>query len=121
MIESIHLKTGTPASSGLAIAKTFVIKNQKLEVTHQKSASFEIEKERFLDAVHKSKNDLLRIQSHALKKIGKEPVLLSLPPIDSAKYFDYISKKLNADNILKWMEGNKQFLTLEMICNIIRG
>ena len=31
--------------------------------------------------------------------------------IDSTKYFDYISKKLNADNILKWMEWNKQFLT----------
>ena len=46
-----------------------------------------------------------------LKKIGKEPVLLSLPPIDSVKYFNYISRKLNADNILKWMEGNKQFLT----------
>lgn len=45
------------------------------------------------------------------KKIGKEPVLLSLPPIDSTKYFDYISKKLNTDNILKLMEGNKQFLT----------
>lgn len=46
-----------------------------------------------------------------LKKIGKEPVLLSLPPIDSVKYFNYISRKLNANNILKWMEGNKQFLT----------
>ena len=46
-----------------------------------------------------------------LKKIEKEPVLLSLPPIDSVKYFNYISRKLNADNILKWMEGNKQFLT----------
>ena len=46
-----------------------------------------------------------------LKNIGKEPVLLSLPPIDSIKYFEYISKKLNADNILKWMNGDKQFLT----------
>lgn len=46
-----------------------------------------------------------------LKSIGKIPVLVSLPPIDSYKYFNYISKKLNADNILKWMEGNKQFLT----------
>lgn len=46
-----------------------------------------------------------------LKKIEKQPVLLSLPPIDSVKYFNYISRKLNADNILKWMEGNKQFLT----------
>ena len=43
--------------------------------------------------------------------IWKEPVLLSLQPIDSTKYFDYISKKLNTDNILKWREVNKQFLT----------
>ena len=43
--------------------------------------------------------------------IWKEPVLLSLQPIDSIKYFDYISKKLNTDNILKWREVNKQFLT----------
>ena len=46
-----------------------------------------------------------------IKNIDKEPVLLSLPPIDSNKYFNHISKNLNADNILKWMQGNKQFLT----------
>ena len=46
-----------------------------------------------------------------LKNIDKKPVLLSLPPIDSIKYFEYISKKLNTDNILKWMNGDKQFLT----------
>ena len=49
-----------------------------------------------------------------IKKIWKEPVLLSLPPIDSTKYFDYISKKLNADNILKWMEGNKKLFKSTM-------
>lgn len=36
---------------------------------------------------------------------------MSLPPIDSEKYFDYITREINADNILKWMEGNKQFFT----------
>lgn len=69
------------------------------------------------DKEHYSKSSItqfIEIYSYLideLKRIGKEPVLLSLPPIDSTKYFDYISKKLNADNILKWMEGNKQFLT----------
>lgn len=61
-----------------------------------------------------SQNRFSEIYSYLIdefKKIGKEPVLLSLPPIDSTKYFDYISKKLNTDNILKLMEGNKQFLT----------
>lgn len=69
------------------------------------------------DKEHYSKSwitEFIEIYSYLIdefKKIGKEPVLLSLPPIDSTKYFDYISKKLNTDNILKLMEGNKQFLT----------
>lgn len=46
-----------------------------------------------------------------LKENNKKVVLLSLPPIDSVKYFNRISKDLNKDNILKWMEGNLQFLT----------
>ena len=69
------------------------------------------------DKEHYSKSSItefIEIYSYLIdefKKIGKEPVLLSLPPIDSTKYFDYISKKLNTDNILKLMEVNKQFLT----------
>lgn len=46
-----------------------------------------------------------------IKEIGKTPVLLSLPPIDSAKYIEKISKGLNKNNILNWMNGDKQFLT----------
>ena len=46
-----------------------------------------------------------------IKKLGKIPVLLSLPPIDSERYFNHISKGLSADNILQWMHGNKQFIT----------
>lgn len=46
-----------------------------------------------------------------IKALGKTPVLLSLPPIDSDRYFSRISKDLNADNILLWMRGNKQFIT----------
>lgn len=46
-----------------------------------------------------------------IKDMGKMPVLLSLPPIDAKKYFLKISNGLNAENILKWMNGNKQFIT----------
>lgn len=45
-----------------------------------------------------------------VKDIGKKPILLSLPPIDSEKYFNKISEGLNKENILKWMQGNKQFI-----------
>lgn len=34
---------------------------------------------------------------------GSTPVLLSLPPLNAPRYFSWISKGLNADNILKWL------------------
>ena len=46
-----------------------------------------------------------------IKKLGKIPVLLSLPPIDSARYFKHISKGLNGENIMKWMRNDKQYIT----------
>ena len=46
-----------------------------------------------------------------IKDMGKTPVLLSLPPIDSARYFRQISKGLNAENIMKWMRNDKQYIT----------
>ncbi len=35
-----------------------------------------------------------------------EPVLVSLPPLDPDKFFDWVSKGLDKDNIMKWL-GNK--------------
>lgn len=46
-----------------------------------------------------------------IKALGKIPVLLSLPPIDSNKYFEHISNGLNADNIMKWMRNDKQHIS----------
>ena len=46
-----------------------------------------------------------------IKKQGKIPVLLSLPPIDSKRYFQHISKGLSAENIMKWMREDKQYIT----------
>lgn len=45
-----------------------------------------------------------------IKKLGKNPVLMSLPPIDANLYFEKITKGLNSQNILKWMKGNKQYI-----------
>ncbi len=46
-----------------------------------------------------------------IKKIGKIPVLLSLPPIDSVKFFNHVSAGLSKENIRKWMHGDKQLIT----------
>ena len=46
-----------------------------------------------------------------IKKIGKIPVLLSLPPIDASRYFKHISQGLSAMNILKWLKNDCQYIT----------
>jgi acyl-CoA thioesterase-1 len=38
-----------------------------------------------------------------VKRSGSRPVLLTLPPIDAPRYFAWVSRGLNASNILKWL------------------
>lgn len=45
-----------------------------------------------------------------LKEKGANPVLLSLPLIDSTRYFKHISNGLNADNILNWLGGDVSYI-----------
>ena len=39
------------------------------------------------------------------REAGIRPILMSLPPIDAARYFRWLSRGLNAQNILHWL-GN---------------
>lgn len=41
---------------------------------------------------------------------GVKPVLLSLVPIDSVKYFGTVSKGQNGENIMKWLGGNVHYI-----------
>lgn len=38
-----------------------------------------------------------------IRSAGSRPVVLSLPPIDAQRYFAWISRGLNAGNILRWL------------------
>ncbi len=44
-----------------------------------------------------------------LRTNGIDPVIMNLPPIDSDRYFDFISKGLDAGNILSWL-GEKRVI-----------
>ncbi len=46
----------------------------------------------------------------SIRKCGITPVLLNLPPVDHVKYFAWVSRELNADNILKWLGGTSEFI-----------
>lgn len=44
-----------------------------------------------------------------LRKHGIRPILMNLPPIHSGKYFDWITRGLDADAILRWL-GDKEII-----------
>ena len=46
-----------------------------------------------------------------IKELGKQPVILSLPPIDSERFFDRVSEGLSKENILKFLDGNKRHIS----------
>ncbi len=44
-----------------------------------------------------------------IRACGGKPLLLSLPPIDAKRYFVWISRGLNPENILRWL-GDVEFI-----------
>ncbi len=38
-----------------------------------------------------------------VKQLGSRPVLLSLPPLNQQRFFNWVCKGLNPENILKWL------------------
>lgn len=45
-----------------------------------------------------------------LRSNGANPVILNLPPIDEQKYFNWFSKGLNKENIIKWLGGKIEYI-----------
>ncbi len=45
-----------------------------------------------------------------IKQLGKNVIVLTLPPIDEHKYFRWFSQGLNSENILKWLGGNERYI-----------
>jgi len=56
-----------------------------------------------------------------LKTLNKKMVILNLPPLDADKYFNWISKNRNAENIKNWLGGNPQYIYRwhEMYSNLV--
>lgn len=45
-----------------------------------------------------------------VRALGAVPVLVNLPPIEEKRYFFWISRGKNAQNILKWLGGSEQYI-----------
>ena len=53
-------------------------------------------------------NSFVKIYTGVVDKIkenGIRPILTSLPPLEPQRYFDWLSRGLNKDNILRWLDG----------------
>lgn len=67
------------------------------------------------DAVHDPRTpapvfaEKLRGMIDVVSSVGIEPVLVTLPPIVAARYFDFISRGLDAGHILRWL-GDKDHI-----------
>ena len=45
-----------------------------------------------------------------LRQKGAMPIMLNLPPIDEHRYFDWFSRGLSKENILKWLGGSVEYI-----------
>lgn len=55
-----------------------------------------------------SPEEFEQLYTQAISEIrsnGGRPVMLSLPPLEPSRYFQWISRQLNKANILKWLGG----------------
>lgn len=45
-----------------------------------------------------------------IQSAGSRAIIINMPPLDDKKYFKWISRDLNADNILKWLGGDTGYI-----------
>ncbi|NLK87479.1 MAG: SGNH/GDSL hydrolase family protein [Clostridiaceae bacterium] len=67
-----------------------------------------------IDVFEKNYSDII---DHVASK-GSKPVLFSLPPLNAHRYFSWISRGLNADNILRWLGDEEHIYRWHEMYNI---
>lgn len=50
---------------------------------------------------------------------GSRPVLFSLPPLNAHRYFSWVSKGLNAENILRWLGDEEHIYRWHEMYNLV--
>ena len=51
-----------------------------------------------------------RTMINRIKELGAIPILLTLPILESQLFFDFVSRGLNKENIMKWLGGNVNYI-----------
>lgn len=100
---------GISASSGIAIAKALILKEQGCEIIRKDITQSEAENERFKEAVEKGKEQLQNTINSAMEKLGEEKakifeahlLMLDDPEFVGAVSSKILVEKLNAEYALK--------------------
>ena len=50
---------------------------------------------------------------------GSQPILFSLPPLNAHRYFSWVSKGLNAENILRWLGDEEHIYRWHEMYNLV--
>lgn len=76
------------------------------------------------DALHIPKTPIDEFEKYyceiidSVVKTGSKPVLFSLPPLNAHRYFSWISRGLNAENILHWLGDEEHIYRWHEMYNI---
>ena len=76
------------------------------------------------DAIHLPKTPIDEFEKlysdiiDSVKTAGSTPVLFSLPPLNAHRYFSWISRGLNAENILHWLGDEEHIYRWHEMYNI---
>lgn len=54
-----------------------------------------------------------------VSEMGSKPILFSLPPLNAHRYFSWISKGLNAENILRWLGDEDHIYRWHEMYNLV--
>ncbi len=93
---------GTSASPGIGLGRVLIIQNEELNIIKKQIESLEKEKERFLEAIQKSKIELSKIRDKAMKELGEDKAAIfdaHLLVLEDPELLDGTIKKIDADKV----------------------
>ncbi len=109
---------GTSASPGIAIGKALLIEHGEITIERKDIENADLEEKRFLDAIEKSKKELIKIKEKALKELGEDKaqifeahiMVLEDPELIGSAVNKIKEEKVNAEYAFK--EVRDMFLSI---------
>ncbi|UGB32389.1 phosphoenolpyruvate--protein phosphotransferase [Metabacillus sp. B2-18] len=93
---------GIGASAGIAIAKAYRLEEPELNIEQKTIADKEAEKQRFDDAINKSKSELEKIKDHANRELGADKAEIfaaHLLVLSDPELLNPVVDKINAEGV----------------------